>query len=50
MRFLTSSFFHQITPSGPLIHGLKPFFIFDYEIDFLVVSAANDTADHKSDP
>jgi hypothetical protein len=50
-------FFHQTIPSGPLTHGLKPFCIFnffsfvsaeifDYEIDFFVVSGVNDTADH----
>jgi hypothetical protein len=27
MRFSTSVFFHQIIPSGPLIHVLKPFLI-----------------------
>jgi hypothetical protein len=44
--------FHQTTPSGPLIHGLKfkkkqfEFAeIFDYEIAKFVVSGVNDTTD-----
>jgi hypothetical protein len=38
-RFLACDFFHQTTPSGPLIQGIKPFWdtirftkTFDYEI------------------
>jgi hypothetical protein len=52
MRFSTSGFFHQTTPTGPLTQWLKPICIwlrreiFDYEIDFFVVSSVNDTADH----
>jgi hypothetical protein len=52
MRFLTSGFLHQTTPFGPLTclfaYGFVFAEIFDYEINFFVVSGVNDTAHHWS--
>jgi hypothetical protein len=47
-RFSTSAFFHQTIPSGPLIHGLKPFPIWHRIREVIRQSpwhsGANDTA------